>query len=191
MNEQHLKQLWKEQPVAVAPDWLERVKADARRMNRGVALRNAVEYAASAFVLAGFGFYILAFPHPLMRLGSGLIIAATLFVVWQLRRRASGARLPTGAVAESWVAFRRAQLVRQRDALRSVWLWYLAPFVPGMVVFRWGVETELAAGPFAHGLVANLVIGLVFIGVAAVNLFGARKLQGRIDELDEQAGGTL
>ncbi len=186
MSEHHIKQLWKEQPVAIAPDLLERVKAEARRMNRRVAVRNAIEYFACALVLAGFAFYIYRFPFPLMRLGSGLIMAAALLVAWQLRRRASSGHLPTDALADSWVGFRRSQLVRQRDALRSVSLWYLAPFVPGMVVFRWSVETELPDGPFALGLVPNLVIALVFVGVAVMNLIGARRLQDEIDGLDRQ-----
>jgi len=188
MNDQQLKQLWRDQPVADTLVSLERVKSDARRLNRVIAIRNALEYLAAAVVFASFAFCMYRLPYPVMRTGSLLIIAATVFVVLQLNRRASGQRLPSGLAGESWVVFRRVQLTRQRDALRSVWLWYLAPFVPGIVVFRWGVETELPDGPSAHGLFPNAVVALIFVGIAVMNRISARKLQRRIDELDRQAG---
>ena len=188
MNDQQLKQLWRDQPVADTLVSLERVKSDARRLNRVIAIRNALEYLAAAVVFAGFAFSMYRLPYPVMRTGSLLIIVGTAFVVLQLSRRASSQRLPSGLAGESWVVLRRVQLTRQRDALRSAWLWYLAPFVPGIVVFRWGVETELPDGPFAHGLFANAVVALIFVGIAVVNRISARKLQRRIDGLDRQAG---
>lgn len=188
MTDQDLKQLWRTQPVAAAePATLARVKAEARRMHRAVMMRNRLEYLATAVVVACFGFYVVRFPHPWMRLGSVLVIAGALVVAWQLRRRASAQRLPATLVGQPWIAFRRAQLVRQRDALRSVWRWYLAPLVPGLAVFRWGVETELPGGPFAHGWVANAAIALVFAGIAALNAYAARQMQRRIDALDALA----
>jgi hypothetical protein len=112
---------------------------------------------------------------------------ATLFIAWQMERRASNQALPPASGDQSWLQFQRSQLARQRDALRSVWLWYVAPFVPGVVVFRWGVETELPLnGPFARGWLANLLIALVFLGIAGLNRYAARKLQRRIDMLDQQ-----
>jgi hypothetical protein len=188
MSDQQIKQLWRDQPVNAMPVSLEQVKADARRLNRVIAIRNATEYLAATVVVVIFSLYVAWLPYPLMRMGGILTIVAMGFVVLQLRRRASGQPLPPELVAESWLAFRRAQLTRQRDALRSAWLWYLAPMVPGIIVFRWGVETELPGGTFAHGWIPNAVVALIFVGVAVVNRFGARKLQRRIDELDRLAG---
>ena len=188
MNEDQLKQLWKDQAMTTAALSLDDLRVDAKRLRRRVVLRNALEYAACVLVVAGFAFYIVRFPFPLMRLGSALVIAGTLAVAWQMHRRASGTPLPGDTLARSWLDFQHAQLARQRDALRSVWLWYVGPLVPGIIVFRWGVETELAAGaPFARGWVANAVIALVFAAVIALNRYGARKLQRRIDALEREA----
>lgn len=188
MNDDDLQQLWQAQPAPAVSTFDEQDLARrARAFQRNVRIRNAVETVAAVLVVCCFGFYLWAFPQPLMRLGSALTIAATCFVTWQLHRRAAS-RPPAADASLPSRAFHRAQLVRQRDALRSVWLWYVAPFVPGMVLFRWGVEAQLgAAAPFARGLGANLGIAAVLVLVAAVNLLAARRLQKQIDQLDHEA----
>lgn len=188
MNDDSLRQAWRDQPMNAGNLSLDEVKGEAKRLHRRIALGNVVEYAACAVVLGVFAYYIYAFPSLLMRIGSFLVMVATLFVAWQMRRRASSRALPSAMGDQPWLHYHRSQLVRQRDALRSAWLWYVAPFVPGVVVFRLGVETDLLpGGAFARGWGANLFIALVFVGVAAWNRLAARQLQRRIDKLDEQA----
>lgn len=188
MNDDQLKQLWKDQDMTMTLQSLDDLRAGARRMQRRVALRNALEYVACVAVFACFALYIAIFPFPLMRVGSALVMIGTLVVAWQLHRRASGRPLPSDAGARSWLDYQRAQLERQRDALRSVMWWYVAPLVPGILVFRWGVETELPAdAPFAFGWLPNAIVAGVMLAVIALNRYAARKLQQRIDAL-EQAG---
>lgn len=187
MNDDELKRLWKDQPMTTATFSLNELKIEAKRMHRRIALRNAAEFVACAVVLCVFAFYVYKFPYTSMRVGSILIMIATLFVAWQIKCRASNQALPNAPGDQSWLQFQRSQLVRQRDALRSVWLWYVAPFIPGVVVFRWGVETALPpGGPFAKGWLANLFIALVFLGIAALNRYVARKLQQRIDKVGQE-----
>lgn len=188
MNEDDLKQLWKEQPMSTTTLSREELRRCAKRMRRRIAVRNAIEYVACVFVIAGFTFHIVRFPFPLMRIGSVLIILGVLVLVWQMQRRASSQPLPADVGNQTWLDFQRAQLVRQRDALRSAWLWYVMPLVPGMVVFRWGVETELgASAPFVRGWGADLFIALVFVAIALWNRYAAHRLQKRIDKLDRDA----
>lgn len=188
MNDHDLKQLWQEQDMTLAPLTLDTVKQEVQRTHRRVARRNAMEYAACVLVIAVFGFYITVFPSPLMRAGSALIMLATVFIAWQLHRRASNQALPGAAGEQGWMQHQHAQLARQRDALRSAWLWYVAPLLPGTVLFRWGVEVDLApGGPFARGWAANLAIALIFGAVALVNWLAARRLQKRLDQLDRDA----
>ena len=190
MNDDELKMLWKRQPTPDVRYSIDELRRASKRFQRRVAFRNATEYLACLVVVAVFAMYLVKFPFPLMRAGSVLIILGTLWVAHQLRARASGRPVPGDMGDRSWVDFHREQVLRQRDALRAVWLWYVAPFVPGMVVFRWGVETELDAGaPFARGWAANLAIAGVLLLVVAFNRFAARRLQRRIDELDAQARG--
>jgi len=185
MNEQDLKQLWKSQPAA-APQFPEaQLRRRAQSLRRRVALRNCIEYAAGVAVVAGFAYFIRAYRHPLMQIGSALIILATAIVLQQLHRRAASRPLPGADAAITSRDFLRAELLRQRDALRAVWRWYVAPFVPGVVVFRWGVETQMAGvGPFAHGVLANALIAAVLLAIVALNWRMAGKLQKEIDQLE-------
>lgn len=186
MHDDDLKNLWRSAPVTdTAPLPETELARRASRFQRRVARRNFLEYAAALLVCAGFGFYLWKFPDVLMRLGSVLTILGILAVVWQLHRRASSRPMPGAGSALPSRDFHRAQLVRQRDALRSVWLWYVAPLAPGMAVFRWGVETNPdPALPFARGWVADGLIVAVMLGVILLNLYAAHKLQRQIDQLD-------
>jgi hypothetical protein len=46
-----------------------------------------------------------------------------MYMVYQLHRKASSAGAPADLGWKSCAAFYRAELERQRDALRSVWKW--------------------------------------------------------------------
>lgn len=187
MDEQDIKNMWRAAPAAApAPLQEAELAKRARSFQRRIARRNFLEYAAALLVCAGFIFYLWEFPDPLMRAGSLLSILGTLVVVWQLRKRASSRPLPGAGSALPSRDFHRAELVRQRDALRSVWLWYVAPLVPGMLVFRWGVNTNPDPSlPFARGWAADASIAAVILVVILLNLYGARKLQRQIDLLDQ------
>ncbi|GAB2849862.1 hypothetical protein GCM10027277_17550 [Pseudoduganella ginsengisoli] len=188
MNEDDIKNLWRSAPAAgsVTPLQEADLAKRARRFQRRIAFRNFTEYAAALLVCAGFVFYLWEFPDPLMRAGSLLSIFGTLVVVWQLHRRASSRPMPGEESALPSRDFHRAELVRQRDALRSVWLWYVGPLVPGMVVFRMGVNANPDPSlPFARGWAAEGFIACVILGVILLNLYGAHKLQRQIDQLDQ------
>lgn len=187
MDEQDIKNMWRAAPATSAATPLQEAELakHARTFQRRIARRNFLEYAAALLVCAGFAHYLWAFPDPLMRAGSLLSILGTLVVVWQLRRRASSRPLPGAQSALPNRDFHRAELMRQRDALRSVWLWYVAPLVPGMVVFRLGVNANPDPSlPFARGWAADGFIAGVVLVVILINLYGAHKLQRQIDQLD-------
>ena len=186
MNDSALKNAWKHQPAA--PLVLENAELEKRasRFQRTVRIRNAVEYGAGVLVMLVFLWYAWQFPGVLMRTGSLLTAAGVGVVLWQLHRRASARAMPAERAGLSCLDFHRAELERQRDALRSVWRWYIAPLVPGVVVFRWGVETELADSTlFARGPGANLFIAGVFAAVIGLNLWSAHRLQKHIDALKD------
>jgi positive regulator of sigma E activity len=188
MSEHDLKQLWQSQPAQVGLMSTQQLQLRATRFQRSIRRRNLLEYGAAGLAMAAFCFYFFRFSGPLMRLGGILCVLGLAFVLLQLHRRGSARALPARSAAVSCLAFHRAELARQRDALRSAWLWYVAPIVPGTVMFRWGVETELAhSDQFAHGVVANVFIACVFVAIALFNRRAAKKLQRKIDELDRMA----
>jgi len=185
MNHDPLKSLWQTQEQPRTTLSLQELHKKSSALQRRVRLRNGLEYLACLLVIVGFGRYFMEFPQSLMRLGSALVIAGTVYVAWQLHRRASS---PAASPALPGLTFHRLQLERQRDALRSVWAWYVGPLVPGVVVFRWGVETQLdATAPFARGLYANLAIAAVLLIVVLINRYAASKLQRQIDQLPQES----
>ena len=165
---------------------LEDLRRRAGQFQSRIWWRNAREYAAVAVVVAVFGYYIAAIPGPVARAGSLLTIAGALYVAYQLHRRASSETASAAAAFEDCLSFHRRGLERQRDALRSVWNWYLGPLLPGLAVFIAG--TALAAPiPIGYRVLSAAImlaiVALVFWLVARLNRVGARKLQTQIDAL--------
>jgi hypothetical protein len=188
MNQDPAKQAWQASvDIAGAPP-LDEVRKGTDKFYRRIWWRNAVEYAACVIVVIGFGTYLFTLPHILQKAGSALVIAATLFVAWQLHRRAS-AEPPERAGTTPLLLFARAQLVRQRDALRSIFGWYLLPFLPGMAMFMTG--TMLAgrpSGPEPRDAAGFVVLIVLLVGIWWINQLGARNLQKHIDEIDALTG---
>jgi hypothetical protein len=185
-------QAWQDS-VAEAPlPALADLRTGVDRFHRIIQLRNRVEYGASVLVVICFGLYTFMLPSPIARIGAFMVVLGTLYVVWQLHRRASAIAAPATEGARPLIAHQRAQLVRQRDALAKVWLWYLLPFAPGLMVMMFG--PTLARDPAGFLQMAwreslsMLVIVAVFVGIWWLNRRGARKLQKAIDELDALGG---
>jgi hypothetical protein len=181
------QKLWQGQATEYDPMTLAAIHEKARTLQARIKRRNAIEYIASAVVILGFIPTLLHHGSWLMRAGGACIIAATLFVVWELHRRAAAASVPeTGEPAANVY---RAELARQRDALRSVGAWYLAPFVPGMALLllgRWfqSHSTRVSLGvDHLIILLGAAIAALVFLVIWLVNQRGADRLQRQIDEL--------
>lgn len=169
--------------------------ADLRRRSdsfrRKVARRNLIEYAAGAVVIAGFGAYLLFLPGWPIKLGSALVIAATVYVLARLRRDGFNVPMPEAAGATSLIAFRRAELERQRVLLDGIFGWYIAPFIPGMALVLAGPAMLAPRAQLADAL-AEMAMPFAFAaavlaGVWWLNKQGARKLAGEIAELDALA----
>jgi hypothetical protein len=132
--------------------------------------------------MAAYAYYIWKYPNPLMRIGSAMIIAGVLFVLWQIHRRGRASALPQDLALNASLEFHRRQLMRQRDLLRTVVWWYLLPMVPGLLVFITGMVGargfRLRQLPFI-----GLIVGL-FLFIWWINQRGADRLDRQIAELD-------
>ena len=177
-------QIWRSQAPEIQPVAIERMLA--RSFQSTVSLRNFFEYVAAAAIIIAFGYSAATASSWIVQAGYVLGIAATVYISWQLHARASARSLPpTGAL--SALAFHRAELARQRDALRSVWGWYLAPMIPFFVVVTLGRLLEKPSDwPFWVAWLA--VAGLILAGVLHLNLRGAEALQRDIEEIDALSG---
>ena len=173
--------LWQRDAAAFDPMPVEEIRRRASRLGDIVARRNLREYMAAAIVIAGFAVYAVVLPGLLFKLGSLLVIAGTLFVSWQLTRRTS--RPDPAAEATDIRSYYRARLVREEHMLSRVGRWYLAPLLPGLLLFmtaqalddRYGMvgSTVLIGGPL-----------LLFGAIWLLNRRGAAMLRRQIARID-------
>jgi hypothetical protein len=173
---------------------IEQIRNEAGRFQRKVQRRNLREYIAALAVILFFGRIFLRANDLLVRVGCGLIIAGVAYVTWHLLSKGSPGSLDENAGLSNWIDFRRNELVRQRDLLKSIWRWYLGPLIPGIAAMFLAFAQAVLGGHLhvKHPGVSVGVDGLFFVTVflvaARLNARAARKLQRQIDDLDRQSG---
>jgi hypothetical protein len=186
--------VWKSQPPEQIKISLADIHRRARKLEARVFWRNLRESVAAALVVACFGYYASVFHSTLIRAGCGWVIAGALFAVFALHKQGAARTVPAELALRTCVGVHRKELERQRDLLRSVWTWYLLPFVPGMGLFLLGMF-ELAmqrAHTAEHARTIVIVFALtaagcalVFVGIGKLNQWAARRLQREIDTLNQ------
>lgn len=193
--EEFARDSWQSGGSAAPLPPLEELRARADKFHRTIARRNWLEYAVGIVLIATFGSVLLFGPLPwhdgptaVVKLASALALVGVAVVMWQLHHRAAPLSPPEHGGQLSVLEFQRRELVRQRDALKSVLLWYLAPLVPGLLVFMAG---PLLAGPLDQwewpslgSALRLLVAPAIFVGVWWINQLAAGMLQREIDEID-------
>ncbi|MCR9270754.1 MAG: hypothetical protein ACX94B_06095 [Henriciella sp.] len=182
-----LRELWAADQGEKFTMSIAELTARSDRFRAQIKRRNWTEYLAALLVIGIFGWLAYIVPVWSVKIGAGLIIIAAIYISWQLNRVASLSA--DDEPADDLISTHRRQLVRQRDALRSVWRWYLLPFVPGIVVFSVGSTLEAGANAplwavLATSAVSLGFVGLVFAAVWAVNARAARKLDDEIKTLE-------
>ncbi|WP_291197989.1 hypothetical protein [Hyphomonas sp.] len=160
-----LQALWTRQQQEPFTMTSAQLRQRATRFQSKIRTRNRIEYAAAALVTGVFAWMVVIIPEPMVRAGAGLITLGTLYVCWKLHTLAGETDAGGLDHAASLADFHRAELLRQRTALASVWQWYLAPFVPGMLVF-------IGAVAFTPELDAPLIARLTFFGSTAAPIAG-------------------
>jgi hypothetical protein len=142
-----LQSLWTSQTEEPFVMSLAELSARAKLLHTRVRFRNIIEYAAGVIVVVAFTGVAIVASGTLVRVGSALIALGAVFVCWRLHVLARAAKLREFETAESCADFHRGELVRQRDALRGIWRWYLGPLVPGLLVYWIGVGFALSVDP--------------------------------------------
>jgi hypothetical protein len=181
------QQLWQSQQKEYDPVSLAEIHAKARAFDGKIQRRNAIEYVACGAVIVGFAQALLHGQNWLIRAGAAWFMLAAVFVAWQLHRRGStDSASPSG---ETLVDGYRRQLIRQRDAIRTVGVWYIGPMIPGFLLMMPGFwlqaprHGQTLAQHHAALLVTYAIVVLLIVGIWLLNLHGAKRLQKRIDEL--------
>ena len=188
------KTLWKGQdmaPQTLTPDTLE---SRSRRLDNRIRNRNRFEYLAGGIVIIASlllgGWLLLGGPvgQPDLMVGGGFVALAlgALVSMIQLRRKTGGTTLPDGA--QSSVNSYRAELVRQRDALRSVFGWYIAPFLPGFLLIYGASLLDPSAMLWAVLLPAVITVAFL-VWVVWANRRAAACIDQEIVALDRETTG--
>jgi hypothetical protein len=182
-HDDRIRELWRSQHTKGFSMSIDQIRANATKLQRNVKWRNTGEYVGAFVAVVLFAFQFWRSEDPLARVGCGLIIAGVLYIAWHLHSRGSWRQLPEDMGLSSSVEFQRRELERQRNLLQGVWRWYIAPMIPGLAVL-------IAAGwrkTPKHEFITLFAIAAAafFVIIAKLNARVARRLQNRIDELDE------
>jgi hypothetical protein len=181
--------LWTQQPQEPFSMTAADLARRSARFQSTIRRRNITEYAAAALVIGVFGWMAWLIPVPAVKTGAVLVILGALYVCWKLHVLA-GAGTPDAAAPLA--DFHRNELLRQRSALAGVWKWYLAPFVPGILVFIGGVAfaedagVPLSAGVMLFATSAGFVAAL-FAAIWWLNQQAVAALDREIAALDAGA----
>lgn len=185
-----IQRLWVNQQCESFTMSIDEIRARASELQSIVRRRNFVEYAVGGVLIVIFGAVAFVASTPLAKLGCALIAVGVAVVMWRLHAQAGAASEDEMSIANGWAQFYRQELVRQRDALKGVWLWYLGPLIPGMTLYWFSIGVKSAeSDSFLWGW-ATTVFGLaatacVFAAVASANKRAAAALQAEIDMLDQ------
>lgn len=192
-EDKNVRTIWQQQPIEEMTMSVSDLNARARAFVRRVRSRNIILYLYSLLNIVAGGALIYLGYFPLMKYPMILMIAAHLFVLWQVVFRARARRMDD-AVGHSGVGFLREQYERQRQALSTAWLWYILPFMPALLweLAIWYGAIQTKTGDVAATGQRNFLIvvagAVVFWGIVWL-LFanGARRWRGKIAELDRVA----
>lgn len=188
-----VREVWQNQQREGIQMSVDAIRLKAGKYRSKIAWRNAREYVAVVFVIVFFGLQFAHTTDVMVRVATGMIIAASLYIAWHLHAKGSWRRLPEDLGLTSSIEFHREELLRQRDLVRSVPRWYLGPMIPGLTLLMVALG-RTNPGHLKHfswvfsSYCAFMV--LVFLGVWRLNVRAARKIQTRIDELDQMRGDT-
>ena len=180
------QQIWQSQPVEGMEVSVDVIRLRATKFERKISRRNLRETIASLFVIIFFGYFFVTSPGILLRITWALFIAGMIWIVVALRLKGTPKTMPAAMGSSSSMDFFRSELERQRDLLKNVFPWYLAPLVPGYVALNIAYAFQFPGPVRWTGLgLLDVIFVAIFIGVWYMNQRAARCLQRSIDELSE------
>jgi hypothetical protein len=183
MPSDELQTLWQCQPVTRTPIDLETLRRKASRLQGSVRARNLRESVAGLVAIVVLTIFGLGKADLLQRASFALLAAGTAYVIWHLWRHGRAAALPEDLALTDAVTFHRRELTRQRDLLRGVLRWYLAPFLPGWVLGA--LHAAERSWIPAAGMLAIAGVSVWF--VRRINQQAANCLDRQIAELSNSA----
>ncbi|HEV7960807.1 MAG TPA: hypothetical protein VGP01_07220 [Rhizomicrobium sp.] len=185
-----LKTIWQNQPMEDNEMiTLADIRARADSVQARVRWRNLALYAYSIANIAITVWLLSTGKHNFYAAPGLLLLAAHLFVIWQLWWRTSVRAMPADLSGRAALDYLRHQLERQRDAFSSAWLWYIAPFMPGLIWELWlraNLHPADIRPGYDHALVLYLVLAALFFwtSVGLAFSWAASRLDVRLERLN-------
>lgn len=181
INDERLHDAWRADAAELAVLPVAEIKARAASFDKVIARRNRREYVAGGIAAIVFAAYLFILPGWMLKLGSALIIAGVIFILWQLSRRSSQPD-PQAATADIRSFYRR-RLETEAAMLDGIGRWYLAPLLPGMGLFMAGQAWTTRGGGWIAFLVSVGLVVLIFAVIWRINRRAAAVLRDQIDRL--------
>jgi len=183
-NDNPAQTIWQNQPVEVTKMSAEMLRKRAGKFEHMIWWRNLREYAGALIAVSSFSYFLSKAHEVLFRAAFALLIAGMVWLVVQLHRKGSSRSMGAAIGSLTCLQFFRVEMVRQRDFVKNVWPWYLAPLVPGFVVYTVAFALTFPRPVGWAGIaLLDTVIAAVFYGIWRLNMHAARSLQRKIDEL--------
>jgi hypothetical protein len=141
MDENKLKQLWlnsnKEQRIEINSEkLLETINQKILNMDKLIKRRDRLEIFLAVCMIPLFGWWLIAVPQILIKIGSGIITAACLLVIFKLvsaRRVNIKEEIASATKYHLMVSLQRVR--NQIKLLNTVLWWYFLPFFIGVICF--------------------------------------------------------
>ena len=158
-------------------------RARADKFQAHVRLRNVIFYVYALFNIV-VSIWLIAtgrwdeFLYPML-----LMIAAHLWVLWQVNRRIGARPMPGEMGGRPALDFYRDELKRQASGLSRAWLWYIAPFMLPFIwelaIWQQRIEARAAATsmPANYQLFLFSILGAVFFWTAVWLAFSRASLR--------------
>lgn len=157
------------------------IRERSAEFDRRIRRRDLGEGVVAAAMVLLFGYELLTIDTWLGRLGAAVLIAASVFVVWWMRRaRLDGRSTDLDAPVADRLRAQRERVSTQIRLLETVAWWYLAPLGLGVALFAFGLGVPLR---FSGLMVAGLVV--LYLLIWRINQRAVRRdLVPRRDRLD-------
>lgn len=170
MDEDNLKQLWgnsfKDQRVEIDTDKLiASLNKKLAYVKSKISIRDKTETFIGLVMIALFGWWLIAVPQMLAKLGSGIIVVNCVLVIVRLNRASKVTIKEEPASVITHNLSISLQLVRQQIRLFDtiVW-WYLLPFFIGVTCFLYAFVGSIMART-----IYTLIIALIYIYIWYLN----------------------
>jgi hypothetical protein len=164
-----LQAIWLDDLSGVLVPTADQVRLASARHFARQRRRNYFEYAAAGLTIVVFAIAGLSSDMPAMQLGAGLIALASLFVATSLHFLSRGVAPHMDTASRNYYA---ASLIREHNMLRTIWLWYVLPFVPGYLLCRYAAYSEIRPGELGLQLLFDVAAAA---GAAVVVLWNRRR----------------